>query len=289
MTATVPHIASSSSAAVRAACRCDAARRPSARRRAGDAGRPQRDARMEAAAARSGGRPHGRRRARPRLPRDRALASLPVPPGRDLRARPRAPRAHARRRGRSATARRSLPRRTLPLRHAACLRSAASATTSACPGASQHPISLDTLDDAERFHRRLLAVVRARRRARGVRRLAQVNIVIIGAGATGVELAAEIRTDDARARRPTASSISIPARDIRAHADRGRRRASCRRCPSTSPNAATELLAEARRRRAHRRSASPRSTPTACIRAERRVLSRPTSSCGRPASWRPPC
>jgi NADH dehydrogenase len=52
---------------------------------------------------------------------------------------------------------------------------------------------LDTLRDAERFHRRLLsACVRADARA------AQgsptgVSIVIIGAGATGVELAAEIR------------------------------------------------------------------------------------------------
>ena len=61
------------------------------------------------------------------------------------------------------------------------------------PGASLHPISLDTLDDAERFHRRLLAAcVRADGRA-GAGLPAQVDIVIIGAGATGVELAAEIR------------------------------------------------------------------------------------------------
>jgi NADH dehydrogenase len=48
-------------------------------------------------------------------------------------------------------------------------------------------------DDAERFHRRLIAAsVRADARA-AAGEPAQVHIVIIGAGATGVELAAEIR------------------------------------------------------------------------------------------------
>ncbi len=61
------------------------------------------------------------------------------------------------------------------------------------PGVTAHAISLDTLADAERFHRRLLAAcVRADAEA-GAGRPAGVNIVIIGAGATGVELAAEIR------------------------------------------------------------------------------------------------
>ena len=61
------------------------------------------------------------------------------------------------------------------------------------PGVVEHAISLDTLDDAERFHRRLLAAcVRANVEADGGRR-GEVRIVIIGAGATGVELAAEIR------------------------------------------------------------------------------------------------
>jgi NADH dehydrogenase len=61
------------------------------------------------------------------------------------------------------------------------------------PGVAEHAISLDTADDAERFHRRLVAAcVRAEGRAsRG--ESATVDIVIIGAGATGVELAAEIR------------------------------------------------------------------------------------------------
>jgi NADH dehydrogenase len=61
------------------------------------------------------------------------------------------------------------------------------------PGVAERAISLDAADDAERFHRRLLAAcVRAdERAARG--ESAAVEIVIIGAGATGVELAAEIR------------------------------------------------------------------------------------------------
>ena len=61
------------------------------------------------------------------------------------------------------------------------------------PGVAAHAISLDTPLDAERFHRRLLAAaVRADGEA-GEGRPAHVDIVIIGAGATGVELAAEIR------------------------------------------------------------------------------------------------
>jgi NADH dehydrogenase len=61
------------------------------------------------------------------------------------------------------------------------------------PGVAERAISLDSAADAERFHRRLVAAcVRAdERAARG--ESATVEIVIIGAGATGVELAAEIR------------------------------------------------------------------------------------------------
>ncbi len=61
------------------------------------------------------------------------------------------------------------------------------------PGVAERAISLDAADDAERFHRRLVAAcVRADElAAHGAS--ATVEIVIIGAGATGVELAAEIR------------------------------------------------------------------------------------------------
>ena len=61
------------------------------------------------------------------------------------------------------------------------------------PGVAANAISLDTAIDADRFHRRLLAAcVRADDEA-AQGKLARVDIVIIGAGATGVELAAEIR------------------------------------------------------------------------------------------------
>ena len=82
------------------------------------------------------------------------------------------------------------------------------------PGAGTHPISLDTLADAERFHRRLLALcVRAdARAAAGGKR--EVDIVIIGAGATGVELAAEIR-QTTRAHAAYGLDDIDPARDIR--------------------------------------------------------------------------
>ena len=78
-----------------------------------------------------------------------------------------------------------LPRRTLPYDTLViCVGSVGN--DFGVPGAAQHPISLDTLDDAERFHRRLLAVcVRADGRA-AAGEAARVDIVIIGAGATGV-------------------------------------------------------------------------------------------------------
>jgi NADH dehydrogenase len=56
------------------------------------------------------------------------------------------------------------------------------------PGVAQHASRLDTASDARRFHRRLLAAcARAELQASG-----PVDIVIVGGGATGVELAAEL-------------------------------------------------------------------------------------------------
>jgi NADH:ubiquinone reductase (H+-translocating) len=82
------------------------------------------------------------------------------------------------------------------------------------PGVAQHAISLDMRVDAERFHRRLLAAcVRADARA-AAGASAQVDIVIIGAGATGVELAAEIR-QTTRAHAGYGLEHLDPARDIR--------------------------------------------------------------------------
>lgn len=82
------------------------------------------------------------------------------------------------------------------------------------PGVAAHSISLDTAADAEHFHRRLVAAcVRAEGRAsRG--ESAAVDIVIIGAGATGVELAAEIR-NCTRAFASYGLDFLRPERDIR--------------------------------------------------------------------------
>ncbi|HEV7414207.1 MAG TPA: NAD(P)/FAD-dependent oxidoreductase [Casimicrobiaceae bacterium] len=82
------------------------------------------------------------------------------------------------------------------------------------PGVAAYAISLDTPLDAERFHRRLLAAaVRADGEA-AEGRPSHVDIVIIGAGATGVELAAEIR-QTTRTHALYGLDKLDPARDIR--------------------------------------------------------------------------
>lgn len=59
-------------------------------------------------------------------------------------------------------------------------------------GAREYSIALDTQDQAERFHRRLHnALVRAQTQVEPVQ-AGQLEVVIVGAGATGVELAAEL-------------------------------------------------------------------------------------------------
>jgi NADH:quinone reductase (non-electrogenic) len=60
------------------------------------------------------------------------------------------------------------------------------------PGVREHAISLETPAQAERFHRQLVnACIRAHAQA-GPLRPEQLQVAIIGAGATGVELAAEL-------------------------------------------------------------------------------------------------
>ena len=60
------------------------------------------------------------------------------------------------------------------------------------PGAHEHAISLETPVEAERFHRRLVnAYIRAHAQSEPLRP-EQLQVAIIGAGATGVELAAEL-------------------------------------------------------------------------------------------------
>jgi NADH:ubiquinone reductase (H+-translocating) len=60
------------------------------------------------------------------------------------------------------------------------------------PGVAQHAIALDTPEQAARFHRRLVnACLRAHTQAEPVRP-GQLHVAIIGAGATGTELSAEL-------------------------------------------------------------------------------------------------
>lgn len=61
------------------------------------------------------------------------------------------------------------------------------------PGVREHAIALETPADAERFHQRLVnACVRAHAQVEPLRP-EQLQVAIIGAGATGVELAAELQ------------------------------------------------------------------------------------------------
>jgi NADH dehydrogenase len=61
------------------------------------------------------------------------------------------------------------------------------------PGAAEHTISLNATEDAERFRLTLLKLLTQAELQKDTRPEAGVDIVIIGGGATGVELAAELR------------------------------------------------------------------------------------------------
>jgi NADH dehydrogenase len=61
------------------------------------------------------------------------------------------------------------------------------------PGAGDHTIALNATDDAERFRRKLLNLLTDAEQRKEREPDAGIDIVIIGGGATGVELAAELR------------------------------------------------------------------------------------------------
>ncbi|WLI90877.1 NAD(P)/FAD-dependent oxidoreductase [Massilia sp. R2A-15] len=61
------------------------------------------------------------------------------------------------------------------------------------PGAPEHTISLNATEDAERFRLRLLRLLAMADQDKSDGKPAAIDIVIIGGGATGVELAAELR------------------------------------------------------------------------------------------------
>jgi NADH:ubiquinone reductase (H+-translocating) len=82
------------------------------------------------------------------------------------------------------------------------------------PGAKQYAIALDSHYDAVRFHRRLInAFIRAHSQA-GPVKPRQLDIAIIGAGATGVELAAELHYTTRRLAAYGFENID-PERDVR--------------------------------------------------------------------------
>lgn len=62
------------------------------------------------------------------------------------------------------------------------------------PGAAEHTVSLNATEDAERFRLRLLRQMLAVEQQYEEGKPASLNVVIIGGGATGVELAAELRS-----------------------------------------------------------------------------------------------
>jgi NADH dehydrogenase len=82
------------------------------------------------------------------------------------------------------------------------------------PGAQQHTIALNAPEDAERFRLRLLTQLAQADTRRAAGGSGEVDIVIIGAGATGVELAAELR-EASGVYAAYGFSHLVPGRDVR--------------------------------------------------------------------------
>ena len=84
-----------------------------------------------------------------------------------------------------------IPRRVLPYDTLVIAIGAVSNTFNT-PGVAEHAIGLESAADADRFHQRLInACLHANYRP-GADRSSRLNVVIVGGGATGVELAAEL-------------------------------------------------------------------------------------------------
>lgn len=88
--------------------------------------------------------------------------------------------------GREITPERSIPYDTLVM--------AVGSTTNdfGTPGVAEHAIALDTQDQAVRFHQRLVNASLRAHTQEGPVRPGQLHVTVIGAGATGTELAAEL-------------------------------------------------------------------------------------------------
>ena len=105
------------------------------------------------------------------------------------------------------------------------------------PGVDQHAMKLETLLDAERFHRRMLdACIRAHAQTTPLSP-SQLHVAVIGAGATGVELVAQLH-------RTTREVVAFgldridPERDIQLHLIE----AADRILPALSPRISTGAL-----------------------------------------------
>jgi len=108
------------------------------------------------------------------------------------------------------------------------------------PGAAEHAICLETPEQAARFHRRLVnACLRAQNQHEPLRP-GQLQVAIVGAGATGVELAAELHKTT---RELVAFGLDRidPDRDIRLHVIEAADRI-LPALPERISEAATELL-----------------------------------------------
>ena len=218
-------------------------------RAARDARRPQPHAPVEAAAARGRRGQHGHPPAPARLPRAGALASLHLRAGRARGPRPRAPRDH-----RGAACSTTRARRSFP--------SAAFAydTLVIAIGSESNDFGTPGRARARLHHRQRVAGAplppHARERVlprqlRG-RRSDASHIAIVGAGATGVELAAELH-NTIRVLAAYGLENFDPGEADPHHHRRGRAAHPARACPSTSPKGTLRDPRGARRRGAHRR------------------------------------
>jgi NADH dehydrogenase len=113
-------------------------------------------------------------------------------------------------------------------------------------GAREHSIALDTQDQAEKFHRRLHnALLRAQTQIEPVQ-AGQLEVVIVGAGATGVELSAELHNTTRELAEYGLDKID-PDRDVRISLIE----ASDRVLPALPPKLSNSVDLELRKLRVH--------------------------------------
>lgn len=110
------------------------------------------------------------------------------------------------------------------------------------PGAKEFAVALDTQDQAERFHQKLHNSILRAQTQKGSVRPGQLEVVIVGGGATGVELAAELHK---ATREMTAYGLDRvnPDRDISIHLVE----ASNRLLPALPPKISASVESELRK------------------------------------------